>query len=160
LPDGALVALGERFHVLFQPQAGQMPAQKGNMRPLVAHAHHLPHHENRQQDECCFHRPHPLIIRLQASSALLTCTQRRNKTKGPNRGLGLLHFWSGKRVSNSRPQPWQGCALPTELFPHCLWRRDSESNRGTRLCRPLHNHSAIAPVTASRSACSGGKPCR
>jgi hypothetical protein len=26
--------------------------------------------------------------------------------------------WSGKGVSNSRPQPWQGCALPTELFPH------------------------------------------
>ena len=25
---------------------------------------------------------------------------------------------SGKRDSNSRPQPWQGCALPTELFPH------------------------------------------
>ena len=25
---------------------------------------------------------------------------------------------SGKRGSNSRPQPWQGCALPTELFPH------------------------------------------
>ncbi len=28
-------------------------------------------------------------------------------------------IWSGKRVSNSRPQPWQGCALPTELFPQC-----------------------------------------
>ena len=27
-------------------------------------------------------------------------------------------IWSGKRDSNSRPQPWQGCALPTELFPH------------------------------------------
>ena len=27
-------------------------------------------------------------------------------------------FLSGKRGSNSRPQPWQGCALPTELFPH------------------------------------------
>ena len=26
-------------------------------------------------------------------------------------------FWSGKRDSNSRPQPWQGCALPTELLP-------------------------------------------
>src|SRR5438445_6021230 len=26
-------------------------------------------------------------------------------------------IWSGKGVSNSRPQPWQGCALPTELFP-------------------------------------------
>ncbi len=27
-------------------------------------------------------------------------------------------IWSGKRDSNSRPQPWQGYALPTELFPH------------------------------------------
>ena len=24
--------------------------------------------------------------------------------------------WSEKRDSNPRPQPWQGCALPTELF--------------------------------------------
>ena len=30
----------------------------------------------------------------------------------------FLEFWSGRRVSNSRPQPWQGCALPTELLPH------------------------------------------
>ena len=36
------------------------------------------------------------------------------------RNRGLLCFWvSGKRDSNSRPQPWQGCALPTELFPQC-----------------------------------------
>ena len=38
-------------------------------------------------------------------------------------GWPLLPFciWSGRRVSNSRPQPWQGCALPTELLPrlHC-----------------------------------------
>ena len=27
-------------------------------------------------------------------------------------------IWSGKRGSNSRHQPWQGCTLPTELFPH------------------------------------------
>ncbi len=27
---------------------------------------------------------------------------------------------SGKRDSNSRPQPWQGCALPTELLPQIL----------------------------------------
>ena len=32
--------------------------------------------------------------------------------------IGLL--WSGKRDSNSRPRPWQGRALPTELFPHYL----------------------------------------
>ena len=29
----------------------------------------------------------------------------------------LSLFWSGKRGSDPRPQPWQGCALPTELFP-------------------------------------------
>ena len=34
--------------------------------------------------------------------------------------LNLLRDWSGKRDSNSRPQPWQGCALPTELFPHLV----------------------------------------
>ena len=33
---------------------------------------------------------------------------------------GLFEKLSGKRDSNPRPQPWQGCALPTELFPHLL----------------------------------------
>ena len=27
--------------------------------------------------------------------------------------------WSGRRDSNSRRPPWQGCALPTELRPQC-----------------------------------------
>src|SRR5690606_12413676 len=68
--------------------------------------------------------------------------------------------WSGKRDSNSRPQPWQGCALPTELFPHEFflrryrWRPGSELNRRTRICSPLHNHSATRPVTGTAS----GKP--
>ena len=30
----------------------------------------------------------------------------------------LVDFLSGKRDSNPRHQPWQGCALPAELFPH------------------------------------------
>jgi hypothetical protein len=39
-----------------------------------------------------------------------------DKEKG---SLGFpCRTWSGRRVSNSRPQPWQGCALPTELLPH------------------------------------------
>ena len=29
-----------------------------------------------------------------------------------------IEIWSGKRDSNPRPLPWQGNALPTELFPH------------------------------------------
>ena len=31
----------------------------------------------------------------------------------------------------------------------CKWRRDPESNRDTRICNPLHSHSAIPP----RSCC-------
>ena len=38
------------------------------------------------------------------------------KPKGEARWLPQ-EIWSGRRVSNSRPQPWQGCALPTELRP-------------------------------------------
>ena len=29
-----------------------------------------------------------------------------------------FNVWSGIRGSNSRPIPWQGIALPTELIPH------------------------------------------
>src|SRR5690606_16401463 len=49
---------------------------------------------------------------------LLGCGVRRGKMKRPKHvAWAFSEFWSGKRVSNSRPQPWQGCALPTELFP-------------------------------------------
>ncbi len=63
-------------------------------------------------------------------------------------------MWSGKRGSNSRPQPWQGCALPTELFPLCpvFWRRDPESNRTDRICNPGHNRFAIAPQNPGRDS--------
>ena len=59
----------------------------------------------------------------------------------------FYRFWSGRRVSNSRPQPWQGCALPTELLPRISWRRGPESNRPTRICNPVHNRFATAPPT-------------
>jgi hypothetical protein len=35
---------------------------------------------------------------------------------------------SGKRDSNPRPQPWQGCALPTELFPHTTYATVTPNN--------------------------------
>src|SRR5882724_12016012 len=35
----------------------------------------------------------------------------------PPRDVVPCLLQSGKRDSNPRPQPWQGCALPTELFP-------------------------------------------
>ena len=33
-------------------------------------------------------------------------------------GYGTGKKWSGRRGSDSRPPPWQGGALPTELLPH------------------------------------------
>ena len=42
----------------------------------------------------------------------------------------LFGIWSGKRVSNSRPQPWQGCALPTELFPQIQGQQYSQLGLG------------------------------
>ena len=40
-----------------------------------------------------------------------------NKQKSRSNFERLFFSESGKRDLNSRPQPWQGCALPTELFP-------------------------------------------
>src|SRR5437879_5323346 len=34
--------------------------------------------------------------------------------------VAFVRLESGKRDSNPRPQPWQGCALPTELFPRAI----------------------------------------
>ena len=49
----------------------------------------------------------------------MLAADRRAKKKGSSFDFPLLYgIWSGRRVSNSRPQPWQGCALPTELLPH------------------------------------------
>ena len=41
----------------------------------------------------------------------------KNKTPEDRSHHGVSWIWSGKRDSNSRPRPWQGRALPTELFP-------------------------------------------
>ena len=43
--------------------------------------------------------------------------KQTKKGKPTIKPSGFPHVWSGKRDSNSRPQPWQGCALPAELFP-------------------------------------------
>ena len=50
-----------------------------------------------------------------------TCASTNSATwasEGKNLLNGVFRMLSGKRDSDPRPQPWQGCALPTELFPH------------------------------------------
>ena len=58
-------------------------------------------------------------------------------------------FWSGRRDSNPRPQPWQGCALPLSYtrirvgyggLPHSGYRLQAMPN-DARLC----NHANPAP---------------
>ncbi len=85
---------------------------------------------------CCNSKSHDLVVR--AKEALSNFgAGNETRTRDPDLGkvvlyqlsysrLGVLvlrvsddtfKFWSGKRDSNSRPRPWQGRALPTELFP-------------------------------------------
>ena len=50
--------------------------------------------------------------------------------------------WSERRESNPRPQPWQGCALPTE--PRSHWRCRWDLNPRLRFCRPTPRLSGTA----------------
>ncbi len=74
-------------------------------------------------------------------------TSNSSTFNAPKRQKG----WSGKPGSNRRPQPWQGCALPTELFPHiiaCIHRRGRRNRRG---CAPRLNHGKVALYQLSYS---------
>ena len=57
-------------------------------------------------------------------------------------------FQSGKRDSNPRPQPWQGCALPTELFPQRLIRFDQYSDFTAGLASLKGEHGSRRPRAA------------
>ena len=53
-----------------------------------------------------------------AKKALWRVLFRTRKKKNERQSIDYHSFIkSGKRDSDPRPQPWQGCALPTELFP-------------------------------------------
>ena len=82
-----------------------------------------------------------------------------SRTFGPDCGITLpIHEkdcsfykqWSGKRDSNSRPQPWQGCALPTELFPQ---HGASAQNRtvDTGIFSPLLYQLSYRGIMATRT---------
>ena len=62
----------------------------------------------------------------------------------------LRHLYqSGKRDSNSRPRPWQGRALPTELFPQIL-RAENE----TRTRDPDLGKVVLYQLSYFRNFCS------
>src|SRR5579872_6410898 len=56
---------------------------------------------------------------------LLTQLFHHNPPKIKNStGNHRWNSWSGRRGSNPRPQPWQGCALPTELLPQNIYLKE------------------------------------
>jgi hypothetical protein len=101
---------------------------------------------------------------------------RKEKRERSSRALPFFYppFESGKRDSNPRPQPWQGCALPTELFPHAdkytaesilvagaenvllplkaaLPAREPRTTRSTRAnLRVTHRHRSCARIRSHR----------
>ena len=85
----------------------------------------------------------------------------RIRTPGPQLRRLLLYppellaqpnFRSGKRDSNPRHPPWQGGALPTELFPHtndCVQSGWLGSNQRPYGPKPYALPTALHPVTTS-----------
>ena len=68
---------------------------------------------------------------------------------------------SGKRDSDPRPQPWQGCALPTELFPLINNNKSEEEETRTpttQLSLPPQSsastNSAISPDDTENILCA------
>jgi hypothetical protein len=78
---------------------------------------------------------------------LTTWLRRRHEGGRASGARRLPPSESGKPDSNRRPQPWQGCALPTELFPHGLWVRKVEKPFGE-----------VKRLRAQRFACSSAPP--
>ena len=65
----------------------------------------------------------------------------------PGLQVGLYAEWSEKRDSNPRPRPWQGRALPTELFSQFALSEKRDSNprprpwQGRALPTELFSHT-------------------
>jgi hypothetical protein len=65
--------------------------------------------------------------------------------------------WSGRRVSNSRPQPWQGCALPTELLPRVT---EPTTIAGKVPCCQFFRPSPSASIAQQGTSNQGPPPSR
>jgi hypothetical protein len=79
--------------------------------------------------------------------------------RNERKGKCVTHFpfdiWSGRRVSNSRPIPWQGIALPTELLPlgsiSGAARHVGKTRRESKDSRPPARRIIRMPVGAVNS---------
>ena len=79
-------------------------------------------------------RDEPLLPQYPSHCINLACLKRQRAAQR----AALPVVWSGKPGSNWRPQPWQGCALPTELFPHVGTFSAGTNRRKVALNLALH----------------------
>ena len=128
LPDGGLEAAFLR-PIRCQEAAHLMPG----CCPLVA----------RMRPGCCQKRP--FCCQARAADGRPEFTPYSNARKP--------EFWSGRRDSNSRPQPWQGCALPLS-YARTPPGRDAPRNseRGLSQRRPALARAGKGAFQASRLA--------
>ena len=64
---------------------------------------------------------------------------------------------SEKRDSNPRPRPWQGRALPTELFSHYFVKNVHQLNLNAGANIPFNLNSATVFVEKNKENCNALK---
>gem|GEM_PF-4602553 len=101
--------------------------------------------------------PAPYIPVAAVEHNLSDKTKRRHAKKGKAHcAFPFLIFGAGNET-RTRDFHLGKVALYQLSYSRIIWRREPESNRCRRLCRPLHNHSAIAPSSGTRCASIGMK---
>ena len=77
-----------------------------------------------------------LIVIILTNYRKNICNTRQKKNKNERQSIDYHSLTvSGKRDSDPRPQPWQGCALPTELFPQFIPALQKPSFPAFRDCK-------------------------
>jgi hypothetical protein len=97
--------------------SARVPARATGFTPLAPYSH-----------SCCpLYQERDLNPHNQRSQDFKSCVSTNSTIPAKKNPTGAgFNKWSGKRDSNPRPRPWQGRALPTELFPHIAFKRTAK----------------------------------
>ena len=88
----------------------------------------------------------PAAPRLFPCVSLCERAPNGHTKKQPGTVVPSCKVLSGKRDSDPRPQPWQGCALPTELFP----RWDCKDRQKISFSKIINKNRSFQPPWISR----------
>src|SRR5688572_15416957 len=80
-------------------------------------------------------------FKSRASASFAIPARRTKRTRNGGACAPPYLVQSGKRDSNPRPQPWQGCALPTELFPRASRIYEGHGDAGRWTARSVAGHA-------------------